>query len=166
MRRKLTDSDARKIIRLYTKKAMSPAMIAERFGVSRQGVWKLLRRNGVNTSDTRVVAQCSHCGKEVLFPRARFRRTINPYCSRGCYAAAIRAGKNYVAWRQGCRIARARVGRVFPLPDGAVVHHKNGDNTDNRIENLAVFASSGAHMSHHRGGRARPLWDGADHAPA
>ena len=33
-----------------------------------------------------------------------------------------------------------------PLKKGEVVHHKNGDRSDNRIENLALFSTNGAHL--------------------
>lgn len=36
-----------------------------------------------------------------------------------------------------------------PLPDGAVVHHRNEIKTDNRIENLIAEPSNSAHMKHH-----------------
>lgn len=38
------------------------------------------------------------------------------------------------------------------LSTNEVVHHKNGNRTDNRIENLAVYESSGLHVSLHRKG--------------
>lgn len=38
-----------------------------------------------------------------------------------------------------------------------VVHHKNGVNSDNRPENLEVFASNGEHLAHELAGRV-PAW--------
>ena len=32
-----------------------------------------------------------------------------------------------------------------PIPDGAVVHHINGNPSDNRIENLELYESNGQH---------------------
>jgi hypothetical protein len=37
-----------------------------------------------------------------------------------------------------------------PLPDGAVVHHCNGDRSDNRPYNLRLFLSNGKHAAYHQ----------------
>lgn len=41
-------------------------------------------------------------------------------------------------------VAEQKLGRK--LERGEVVHHENGDKTDNRPENVAVFSSHRAHM--------------------
>jgi hypothetical protein len=57
------------------------------------------------------------------------------------------------------------VGRYFPLERRHVVHHHDGDNTNNALDNLAVFASQAEHMRYHRGGHATPIWDGKSLGP-
>lgn len=44
------------------------------------------------------------------------------------------------------------------LRRGEVVHHVNHDATDNRLENLMLFASNTAHKSYEAHGRPAPLW--------
>jgi hypothetical protein len=41
------------------------------------------------------------------------------------------------------------------------VHHKDSDNHNNELWNLAVFASTSDHLKHHHGHKIEPLWDGA-----
>ena len=52
-------------------------------------------------------------------------------------------------------VMEAHLGRYL-LPT-EVVHHLNGDNADNRIENLEVFASNADHLRHELTGRC-PNW--------
>ena len=45
-----------------------------------------------------------------------------------------------------------------PLLRSEVVHHRNHDATDNRIENLVLFASNADHKRHEHGQPIEPLW--------
>lgn len=145
---------------------LSPAQIAPMAGVSRQTVWKILKEQGINTSKgpggaTRVKYDCDFCGQPSEMTRARWRRNIKHYCSTECYFASLE-NPGYHPWKQGQRLARAIVSQYFPIPEKAVVHHKDGDNRNNDRSNLAVYASQDNHMNHHRNGKSQPIWDGAN----
>lgn len=90
--------------------------------------------------------------KSTLHPSSRsapiFRRPTAPRKSRKAERNRLR---NVAEYR---RIAEEHLER--PLRKGEVVHHRNGDFTDNRPENLFVFSSTSAHsLYHHRLNRAR-----------
>ena len=55
-------------------------------------------------------------------------------------------------------VARA-IGR--PLIRSEAVHHRNHDPTDNREENLTLFASNRDHKLHEHGHHIEPLWQGS-----
>ncbi|GAG20839.1 unnamed protein product, partial [marine sediment metagenome] len=44
------------------------------------------------------------------------------------------------------------------LPRTEVIHHKNHDPTDNRLENLALFKNNTQHKSFEGNGNPQPLW--------
>ena len=57
-------------------------------------------------------------------------------------------------------MARKAVSEYIDLMPGYVVHHKDGDTTNNQLANLAVYRSNSDHMTMHHGGLVRPIWDG------
>jgi hypothetical protein len=78
--------------------------------------------------------------------------------------ADLQAGNGsgpYVRSRQGQRIARKIVAKLFPLEPGHVVHHEDRNAFNNEPFNLKVFQTQGDHTRYHRGFEVEPLWDGA-----
>ncbi len=154
------------VVVLSTIQHLSPSQIAPIAGVSRQAVWKILQNEGVNTSKgpggaTRVKYECDFCGKPFEMTRARWRNSMKHFCSTTCYFASLE-NPRYHPWRQGQRLARAIISQYFEIPEGAVIHYKDGDERNNNLSNLAVYASQGDHMANHRNNhKSQPLWDGA-----
>jgi hypothetical protein len=56
--------------------------------------------------------------------------------------------------------ARLNVARYFELRPEHIVHHKDYDNTNHDLKNLAVFENSGKHKRHHEFFKSDPIWDG------
>lgn len=154
--------DAKEAVKLWVNEHYSANMIAKRMGFSRAGVVKCLNHNGIDTAKAnRVQVQCSQCGTPIKMTKTRARAVGKPYCSTECYHAAIH-NASYAPWKQGQRIARSMVEAEIPLMPGNVVHHEDGDNHNNNLDNLMVFASQAEHMRYHRtGGRADPVYIGA-----
>lgn len=95
---------------------------------------------------------------------------MKPYCSRACWRAALnrtRLGKSNPNWKGGksinssgyvviridgkkklehVHLMEKKIGRR--LSRNEVVHHKNDDKTDNRLQNLELLTIS-AHMKLH-----------------
>jgi hypothetical protein len=140
--------------------------LAKRYGLTRQGVHKIIRNAGVDTAKTGgIEVSCDCCQKIIKRFRSHVRKAKHIFCGNDCYTAWLQAGAGtgpFIANRQGMRIARTIVSRFFTLLEGHVVHHKDRNQFHNDPANLLVFRCSGDHIRHHRGFEVEPLWDGAN----
>lgn len=164
MRRKLSDENKMDIVKDYGN--LVPIIeLARKYKVSRQAIWKMLRKAEVKTSKRKIKVLCSVCGKEIYRGKARIRNQKNHFCSWECWKAFLEAGNGfpYIQNRNGQKIARAIVSEYFKLESGNIVHHENRDDLDNRPENLKVFCNQGDHIKYHRGFDIEPIWEGGNH---
>ncbi len=135
--------------------------LAQELGVTRQAIWRRLKREGIDISDRYwFVTDCGFCGKQFRKRRKLFVIGSKSYCSINCYAA-VRENPKYNQWRQGQRIARAIVSQHIKLEDDWVIDHRDGNNHNNNLDNLRIYASQSDHMKMHHGrSEVEPVWDG------
>jgi hypothetical protein len=127
-----------------------------------------LRRGSVVLTNGKPV--CKRCGTMKNVAKKMGTNSFPGYC-RTCIYRHLRKKPNWIGGRhsdgKGYILVsgqqahpRSRSGRVFEhrlvmekhlgryLRDDEIVHHKNGDGTDNRLENLELLTSH-EHMIHH-----------------
>lgn len=141
-------TDERFVI-LYTNKHQRIDMLAQYLGVTRQAVWHRAKRLGLNTTTRKTEhLTCLHCSE--VFEHWPSQGD-GKYCSKRCYFE--HTSLHGVMSRTGQRQARSITG----AKDGEVVHHINGDETDNNQNNLMVFPNHAAHNAFHKSGAAKEL---------
>ena len=165
MGRKKFKQTTQDIVVMLAEGRLKVGEVARSLGVSRQAIWKRLKHAGIDISGRAwVETKCTFCAASI---RRRWRvvaRNEDNYCNHECYYADLE-NLGHKQWRQGSRIARAIVAQYFPLgrlPEGSIVHHKDGDDRNNDRSNLLLLASQADHIRMHRSKNlVVPLWDGA-----
>ncbi len=163
---KINPKDRVNVIEAYTVGLEPMQSIGTRYDVTRQAVYKVLCRAGIDTSKGnrgKLTVSCSACGAEIIRHRFRIRKQKNLFCDDSCYFAYLAAGNGsgpYVQNRQGQRIARAKVAELFGLESGNVVHHEDRNTLNNMLDNLRIFRNQGDHVRYHRDLEVSPVWSG------
>ena len=159
---RLTDKDKVNIVTAYSTGLVPMIELAKQYGITRQGIYKVIVAAGVERTEV-YDTSCVTCGKVFKRHRAQLRKNLHNFCGPDCYHAWLAAGNGspFIQNKHSCRLAREIVWKHFNLRPEHIVHHKDRNQYNNDLANLAVFACNGDHVSHHRGGGVRPIWDGA-----
>lgn len=167
--RKITVKQELEIVRAYEIDLARCSELAEKYGITRAGIHRLLKRNGVDATkggvNCRHDVTCKHCGGTFNVNRARLRSAKNLYCSKKCWLAHldnIKIGKLSRAGLYQARKALLNAGVWAHLAPKVVVHHVDGNDNNNAISNLEIYATQGDHLRMHRGFDVSPIWRGID----
>jgi hypothetical protein len=133
------DVDIPKITRMYVDERMSCNEIAKVVGFSTPTIQRRLTRSGIKLRSTKEAINETY-----------IRGRTHPKKGTGCLN-----GSGYFVTQHKGRSRRMHVLLVEsvlgkPLPEGAQVHHVNGDRSDNRNSNLVVCPSHEYHWLLHR----------------
>ena len=165
---KTSDKDRVDIVRRYSVGLERMKDLAIEYAMTRQGIYKILKQAGVNTSkgeggSCRVTYSCTVCGTETSMTRSCFRKRKHVFCGEKCYFAWLKHGNGnpLIMHRQSGRQARKVVEKHFALRPSDIVHHEDRNQYNNHISNLIVFRNNGDHVRYHRGFEVPILWRGS-----
>lgn len=142
-----TRIDRAEAVRLYVDERLSLVECGERMGFSWTGVRAALIRAGVNPSER---LGSGRRGKS----KGRMKTSQGYILVYAPDHPAAKQGRYVFEHRL---VMEQHIGRY--LDGSEVVHHINGCRSDNRIENLQLFASNGEHLRHTLGQRWSRKYD-------
>lgn len=150
----LTQQQKDSILKLF--KMLAPVSeLAKEFGVSRQAIYKILKKNKVDTKAVGIVTvMCSTCGASLKRYRYRVRKQKNHFCNYDCFASFLKAHIGTQA------MARLKISEHFDLKPEHIIHYKDDNPINTSIYNLVVFENQMAHIRYHHGMEVEVLWEG------
>lgn len=160
------DSRVEEIRKMFYEDYLSLRQIGKQLGYSAMAIQKVMKRHGFDTSKeaTHFKTLCKICGNEITRVRCQIRnKDIGNFCDMICYhvySDSISIGENLS--RNGMRKGRKIVESILgTLPQGSIVHHIDGDEENNEVENLMLLESTADHLMIHRNyGKPKILFDG------
>lgn len=162
---RLTDKDKVDIIEQYTNGLVPMIKLAEQYGITRQGIHKLLKHAGIDTSKeaANMSVSCTVCGSEFKRKRCQIRNMKHHFCSSECYFAWLKHGNGnpLIMHKQGQRTARKVIQEYYAILPREVVHHEDRNQFNNHPSNLKVFKNQGDHVRYHRDFIVPIVWDGS-----
>ncbi len=161
---RLTAKQMVDVINEYSNQLTPMIALASKYGISRQGIYKILLKAGIDTVKRKLPVSCTTCGTVIMRNKAKIRRQLHHFCGVPCWETFLEAGNGfpYKPSRHGQRIGRSIVSKYFQLQTEHIVHHEDRNCLSNELKNLRVFATQGDHLRYHRGFDVLPLWNGAD----
>jgi len=125
----------------YIAEDMTTREIGKLLGVSKTQVVKILKENNIPLRRSGARGFKEHC-------HPRWNGGIRDNQSNGIYVRVGRYASGATRYRKLARVIMERhLGRLLKRCE--VVHHINGDNHDNRIENLQLLSSQAEHAKIH-----------------
>jgi HNH endonuclease len=161
----ILDRKIESIAKMYYEDLKPLRQIATELGVSAPGIQKALKRNGYDTSKAalNLKVKCKYCEKEFTRTRGKIRKAIEIFCSNECYYTYLKIlNETNIINRYGQIKSRSLMYKFYgELPEGSIVHHIDGDDTNTEITNLVLLKTQADHIMIHRNyGEPKILFDG------